>query len=45
MTIQTLISHGPSPSLTVVGDDWQSIYRFSGGKLELTTRFKELVGQ
>ena len=30
--------------LTVVGDDWQSIYRFSGGKLELTTRFTQLIG-
>jgi len=30
--------------LTVVGDDWQSIYRFSGGKLELTTRFKQCIG-
>ena len=28
---------GAQPSLTVVGDDWQSIYRFNGGKLELTT--------
>ena len=42
--IQSLVSHGPDPILTVVGDDWQSIYRFSGGKLELTTRFDELVG-
>lgn len=42
--IQSLINKGPQPSLTVVGDDWQSIYRFSGGKLELTTRFAEIVG-
>lgn len=42
--IQSLIDKGPQPSLTVVGDDWQSIYRFSGGKLELTTRFGEIVG-
>jgi DNA helicase-4 len=42
--VKALINKGPSPSLTVVGDDWQSIYRFSGGKLELTTRFEELVG-
>lgn len=42
--IQSIIDKGPKPSLTVVGDDWQSIYRFSGGKLELTTRFDELVG-
>ena len=43
--ILALIEKGPEPSLTVVGDDWQSIYRFSGGKLELTTRFGEMVGR
>lgn len=42
--IRALVTYGPNPVLTVVGDDWQSIYRFSGGKLELTTRFEELVG-
>ncbi|WP_065187513.1 UvrD-helicase domain-containing protein [Shewanella woodyi] len=42
--IESIILNGPTPSLTVVGDDWQSIYRFSGGKLELTTRFGEMVG-
>nr|WP_284307800.1 UvrD-helicase domain-containing protein [Shewanella glacialipiscicola] len=42
--VKAIIKRGPTPSLTVVGDDWQSIYRFSGGKLELTTRFDELVG-
>jgi len=42
--VNSIIQKGPDPSLTVVGDDWQSIYRFSGGKLELTTRFNELVG-
>lgn len=35
--LNSLINNGPSPRLTVVGNDWQSIYRFSGGKLELTT--------
>ncbi|MDO6536259.1 UvrD-helicase domain-containing protein [Alteromonas stellipolaris] len=42
--LSALIEKGPAPILTAVGDDWQSIYRFSGGKLELTTRFEELVG-
>ncbi|WP_448218384.1 UvrD-helicase domain-containing protein [Endozoicomonas sp. 2B-B] len=42
--LNNLIEKGDNPKLTVVGDDWQSIYRFSGGKLELTTRFSELVG-
>lgn len=31
-------------SLTVVGDDWQAIYAFVGGKLEYTTRFQHNVG-
>ncbi|WP_194599073.1 UvrD-helicase domain-containing protein, partial [Vibrio anguillarum] len=31
-------------SLTVVGDDWQAIYAFVGGKLEYTTRFQNNVG-
>lgn len=42
--LNQLIEKGDSPRLTVVGDDWQSIYRFSGGKLELTTQFTERVG-
>lgn len=42
--IKALIQEGPRPSLTVVGDDWQSIYRFNGGKLELTTRFQDIMG-
>ena len=42
--VRAIVEKGPDPSLTVVGDDWQSIYRFSGGKLELTTRFGEMVG-
>lgn len=42
--LNSLIENGPSPRLTVVGDDWQSIYRFSGGKLELTTQFEPRIG-
>jgi DNA helicase-4 len=42
--LKSLSDYGTNPVLTVVGDDWQSIYRFTGGKLELTTRFEELVG-
>lgn len=34
----------PGTSLTVVGDDWQAIYAFVGGKLEYTTRFQNNVG-
>lgn len=42
--IRAIIDKGPKPSFTVVGDDWQAIYRFNGGKLELTTKFGEEVG-
>lgn len=42
--IQALIRFGPHPCFTAVGDDWQAIYRFAGGKLELTTQFDRLVG-
>lgn len=42
--LNSLINKGSLPRLTVVGDDWQSIYRFSGGKLELTTQFESRVG-
>ena len=31
-------------SFTAVGDDWQAIYRFSGGRLTLTTRFADEIG-
>lgn len=42
--VRALVEEGEKPSLMAVGDDWQSIYRFNGGKLELTTRFEQLVG-
>lgn len=42
--VQALLDAVAESSLLAVGDDWQSIYRFSGGKLELTTRFNEYIG-
>lgn len=42
--LNALINRGPKPRLTVVGDDWQSIYRFSGAKLALITQFEKLSG-
>ena len=42
--INRIINNSDNPILTVVGDDWQSIYRFSGGKLELTTQFEKRIG-
>jgi DNA helicase-4 len=43
--LNQLIDKGPRPRLTVVGDDWQSIYRFSGGKLALITQFEKFSGK
>lgn len=42
--LNEIIAKGPRPRLTVVGDDWQSIYRFSGGNLALITQFKKYSG-
>jgi len=42
--LNTIIEQGPQPRLTAVGDDWQSIYRFSGGKLALITQFEQYFG-
>lgn len=38
--IAQLLKFGPRPILTAVGDDWQAIYRFSGGELHFTTQFE-----
>jgi DNA helicase-4 len=43
--IEALIAIGNNPILTVVGDDWQSIYRFNGGKLNLITEFESRIGK
>ena len=42
--LKEIYQKGPRPIWTVVGDDWQSIYRFSGGKLEVTTQFSKIIG-
>lgn len=42
--IKAIYNKCENVSCTMVGDDWQAIYRFSGGKLELTTRFTEYFG-
>ena len=41
--LKALIKHGNS-KLFAVGDDWQSIYAFSGSEVELFTKFKEEMG-
>ncbi|MEL0649447.1 UvrD-helicase domain-containing protein [Pseudoalteromonas agarivorans] len=42
--LNAIIKHGNGIRFTAVGDDWQAIYRFSGGNLALTTQFNDLVG-
>ncbi len=42
--IKSLAATNQGTILCCVGDDWQSIYRFSGGVLEATTRFDQYVG-
>lgn len=35
----------PESTVFCVGDDWQSIYRFTGSDIRYTSQFDELVGQ
>ena len=39
--LKTLVEKNQA-SLTVVGDDWQSIYRFSGSNIEIFLKFRKL---
>lgn len=42
--IQALLRQRREAMLFAVGDDWQSIYRFTGSDLRYTTRFSEIFG-
>ena len=42
--IKQIIAKTSGCVLNCVGDDWQAIYHFSGGKLEVTTRFSDYIG-
>lgn len=42
--VKAIFDNSFCESFTAVGDDWQAIYRFSGGRLTLTTRFAETIG-
>lgn len=44
MFLRKLIEHGNS-SLFAVGDDWQSIYRFSGCDVNILLHFEEYFGE
>src|SRR5699024_8382136 len=37
-------SQASDAKIIAVGDDWQSIFRFSGAKIELFTKFEERMG-
>lgn len=43
--IKALQNQRPFTKLFVVGDDWQSIYRFAGSDITVLTRFTEHFGQ
>ncbi len=38
------LSKCSNAKIIAVGDDWQSIFRFSGAKIELFTKFEEMMG-
>lgn len=38
------LSKCSNAKIIAVGDDWQSIFKFSGAKIELFTKFEELMG-
>tara|TARA_R110000868_G_scaffold117599_6_gene312167 strand:+ start:206 stop:2596 length:2391 start_codon:yes stop_codon:yes gene_type:complete len=42
--IMSLLDQNPETSLFCVGDDWQSIYRFSGSDVGLMTNFRHYLG-
>ncbi|MGZ4957229.1 MAG: UvrD-helicase domain-containing protein, partial [Methylobacter sp.] len=42
--LKALMAQQPESSLFCVGDDWQSIYRFSGSDVSLTKDFEEHFG-
>ena len=42
--LQALMDQNPESSLFCVGDDWQSIYRFSGSDVSLTKDFEHHFG-
>ncbi|WMO13966.1 UvrD-helicase domain-containing protein [Pseudoalteromonas piscicida] len=43
--IQVLLDKKAGSQLFAVGDDWQAIYRFSGGDMRLTTEFTRYFGK
>ena len=42
--VKSLVDHGDDTVLSCVGDDWQSIYRFSGSDISYTGKFEDYFG-
>ncbi|MBN2647111.1 MAG: UvrD-helicase domain-containing protein [Thiotrichales bacterium] len=42
--LQALLAQNPHAKLMAVGDDWQSIYRFSGADIDIMTHFSRHFG-
>ncbi len=42
--VKSLIKFGKDTTLTCVGDDWQSIYKFSGADINYTAKFSSYFG-
>jgi len=43
--INAILDQNPKAKLMVVGDDWQSIYRFAGSDINLVTKFEKFFGK
>jgi DNA helicase-4 len=43
--VREILRKNPHSRLFAVGDDWQSIYRFTGSNLELIERFEQYFGK
>ncbi|KAF7786895.1 DNA helicase IV [Pseudoalteromonas rubra] len=43
--LKALLARNSKSDLFAVGDDWQAIYRFSGGDISMTTHFSEHFGE
>ena len=42
--LKSFLDQNPNQKLFCVGDDWQSIYRFTGSDISITTQFEEYFG-
>ena len=43
--LQQLLAQNPNTKLIVVGDDWQSIYRFAGSDINFINKFEKFFGK